>query len=78
MIATVTGLVGSDTINYTVERTDGEDVGTYTITTSGDETQGNYTVAYETGTFTINKAIGEDLDITNYSSTYDGAKHSIK
>ena len=51
--ATVTGLVGEDTIEYTVSRAAGEDVGEYTITPAGAATQGNYTVTYETGTFTI-------------------------
>ena len=48
--ATVTGLVGEDTIEYTVSRAAGEDVGEYTITPAGAATQGNYTVTYETGT----------------------------
>ena len=53
LTATVTGLVGSDTISYTLSREAGEDVGTYTITPSGDAEQGNYTVTYQTGIFTI-------------------------
>ncbi|MBR2667787.1 MAG: InlB B-repeat-containing protein, partial [Oscillospiraceae bacterium] len=56
LTATVNGLVGSDTIEYSVSRVAGESVGMYTITPSGAETQGNYSVSYETGTFTINPA----------------------
>ena len=54
--ATVTGLVGSDTVDYTVSRAAGENVGEYAITPAGEATQGNYTVTYETGTFTITPA----------------------
>ena len=53
LTATVTGLVGSDTVNYTLSRASGETVGTYTITPSGDAEQGSYTVTYKTGTLTI-------------------------
>jgi len=53
LTATVTGLVGDDTISYSISRAPGENVGSYTITPAGDEVQGNYTVTYETGTFTI-------------------------
>ena len=54
--ATVTGLVGQDTVDYTLSRTAGEDVNTYDITASGETVQGNYTVTYAKGTFTISKA----------------------
>ena len=53
LTATVTGLVGSNTVAYTLSREVGTAVGSYTITPTGDATQGNYTVTYETGTFTI-------------------------
>ena len=53
LTAAVTGLVGSDTVNYTLSRASGETVGTYTITPSGEAEQGNYTVTYKTGTLTI-------------------------
>ena len=51
--ATVDGLVGSDTLTYSVARATGENVGPYTITPEGAAKQGNYTVTYTTGTFTI-------------------------
>ncbi len=54
--ATVTGLVGNDTVNYTIARATGEDAGEYTITPGGEATQGNYRVTYETGTFTVSRA----------------------
>lgn len=51
--ATVTGVVGTDNINYTITRPDGETAGSYTLTPSGDSVQGNYNVNYEPGTLTI-------------------------
>ncbi|MBE7003041.1 MAG: hypothetical protein E7425_01980 [Ruminococcaceae bacterium] len=62
LTATVTGLIGSDTINYTVTRAAGEAAGTYAITSSGDTVQGNYTVTYQAGTFTIYGAKGDWKD----------------
>ncbi len=54
--ATVAGLVGTDTVNYTLSRAVGEDIGEYTITAAGAATQGNYSITYETGKLTIGKA----------------------
>ena len=54
--ATVEGLIGEDTIEYTLSRAAGEDAGTYVITAAGEQTQGNYTVTFVNGTFTIEKA----------------------
>ena len=56
LTAKVSGTVGSDTVEYTVNRAEGNNVGTYDITPSGAENQGNYTVTFKTGTFTITKA----------------------
>ena len=53
LTATVTGLFGSDTVSYTLSRSEGNDAGIYTITPSGDAEQGNYDVTFETGTLTI-------------------------
>ena len=52
---TVTGLVGSDTVEYTVSRQQGENVGTYELRATGAREQGNYVVTFEPpGVFTIN------------------------
>ena len=51
--ASVTGLIGSDTVDYSVYRAKGETVGTYKIFTSGAKSQGNYQITYVSGTFTI-------------------------
>jgi hypothetical protein len=53
LTATVTGLIGSDTVNYTLSREAGEEEGSYAITAGGEAVQGNYTVTYQSGTFTI-------------------------
>ena len=81
LTATVTGLVGSDTLTYAVSRTDGENVGSYAITPTGDATQGNYTVIYETGTFTINKVAAPTLNGANKPTanelTYNGGDQAL-
>jgi hypothetical protein len=51
--AEVEGLVGDDTVEYTISREEGEEVGTYEITPAGEEEQGNYTVKFVSGTLTI-------------------------
>ena len=71
LTATVTGLIGSDTVSYSLSRAAGEAIGTYAITASGAADQGNYTVAYAPGTFTIKpltliqRATGEGLQVTD-------------
>ena len=49
LTATVTGLFGEDTIEYTLTRAEGEAVGDYEITATGEEQQGNYRVEYVNG-----------------------------
>ena len=53
LTAAVTGLLGSDTVAYTLSRAAGETPGEYAITPSGEAAQGNYAVTYEPGTLTI-------------------------
>ena len=64
LTATVTGLVGSDTIAYSVSRAAGETAGTYVITPSGDAEQGSYAVTYQTGTLTVFRPADNDPDPT--------------
>ena len=56
LTAEVDGLVGTDTIAYTLTRGTGEEAGTYPIRANGEAAQGNYTVTYVDGTFTITAA----------------------
>ena len=68
--ATVTGLVGQDTVAYTLSRAAGESVNTYDITASGETVQGNYTVSYVNGTFTITQAENSISGLTITGWTY--------
>lgn len=71
LTATATGLIGSDTVSYSLSRAAGEAIGTYAITASGAAVQGNYAVTYMPGTFTIKaltliqRATGEGLQVTD-------------
>ncbi|MDO4404312.1 MAG: MBG domain-containing protein [Atopobiaceae bacterium] len=56
LTATVDGLVGEDTVSYSLLREPGDLVGEYVIAVEGDTRQGNYTVSYERSTFTITRA----------------------
>ena len=78
LTASVSGTIGSDSVDYTISRTAGENVGTYAITPSGDAEQGNYHVEYEPGTFTITRAPnGIALTATGYTGIYDGQRHTV-
>ena len=54
LTATVTGTVGSDTLNYTLSRAEGENAGEYAVTVTPGENP-NYDVTATNGTFTIAK-----------------------
>ena len=53
LTATVVGLFGEDTIDYTLTREPGEETGDYVIAAAGAEMQGNYRVNYVPGKFEI-------------------------
>ncbi|WP_102341893.1 MBG domain-containing protein [Galactobacillus timonensis] len=76
LTATVSKMVGKDSVDYTLSREKGEAVGTYKITPSGEASQGNYTVTYETGTFTIRKSGKLTLTANGYDGEYDGNSHA--
>ena len=57
LTASVTGLLGDDTVLYTLSREPGEAVGTYAIEPSGDGVQGNYQLSFVPGTLTITSPI---------------------
>ena len=71
LTATVEGLVGEDTIVYTLSRTEGENVGEYDIIPAGEPEQGNYTVTYSNGTLTVEKR-PIVIIAANESRVYDG------
>ena len=72
--ATETGLIGTDTVSYSISRAAGENVGTYDITPAGESIQGNYSVTFEKGVFTIKpKTIANPvIELSEESLTYDG------
>ena len=63
--ATVTGLIGTDTLNYTLSRTAGETAGTYAINTALGSNP-NYSVTVVDGNLTI---VPKVLTVTAYSYT---------
>ena len=78
--AKVEGTLGSDTVNYKLNRETGEDVGTYKILAIGDAAQGNYSVTYYPGTLTITAATrpeDKQLSVTSYEGVYDANDHTI-
>ncbi|MBQ9549969.1 MAG: hypothetical protein IJU87_04065 [Lachnospiraceae bacterium] len=56
LTASAEGLLGEDTVEYTLSREPGEEAGTYTIIPSGDREQGNYLISFKPGTFTIKES----------------------
>ncbi len=80
---TVTGLVGDDTIDYTILRPDDTadlPVGTYpgAIKVEGEEEQGNYTVVFVDGDLEVTKAPGLTLNTEGYNGPWDGEDHPVK
>ena len=72
LTASLSGLVGSDTIAYDLRRDPGEDVGAYEIVAFGEAEQGNYDVSYKSGTLTIVDASGH-MKVTGVAdATYSG------
>lgn len=51
--AEVIGIIGDDTIDYSISRETGEDVGAYRIVVSGQNVQGNYEIRFESGVLYI-------------------------
>ena len=78
--AKVEGTLGTDAVNYILNRETGEDVGTYKILAIGDAAQGNYSVTYYPGTLTITAATRPEdrqLGVTSYEGVYDANEHTI-
>ena len=78
--ATVDGVIGSDTVAYSVAFAV-EDITNVqetagAITASGAATQGNYTVTYKPGKLTITKAGTMTVEASDYTGTYDAAAHA--
>ena len=76
LTATVVGLVGNDTIDYTLTREPGEEPGVYRIIASGDNIQGNYAVKFSDGLLTIGDKFTLYFDLGGGS--LNGKKGTIK
>lgn len=75
LTAKVAGILGNDTVEYTLSRETGEAAGKYEITVKGDKLQGNYTVSYVAGTLTItSQSIDPGTDPEKTNPDYTGAK----
>ena len=72
--ASVTGLVGKDTIEYSLSRKTGENVGSYATTAMGSARQGSCSVSFRDATFFIAAASikGRALMLSSDSFTYAG------
>lgn len=68
LTATVEGLIGEDTIDYTLERFPGETAGQYVIEATGEKTQKNYRIDYADGIFTIKESFGPEYPLYNLVS----------
>jgi len=55
LTATISGVFGEDTLEYTLTRDEGEEEGYYRISVEGEGIQGNYRVNYVSGLLTITK-----------------------
>ena len=73
--ASVSALMGGDTLSYTLSRETGEDVGTYTISVAA-ETDPRYEVSVSTAVFTIRAAEAAILWSGETSFVCDGEAHS--
>ena len=72
LTATVEGLYGEDTIEYTLTRAEGEEAGEYVIDATGEEQQGNYRISYAPGKFTIAGETASEATVTVESSIPEG------
>ncbi len=69
--ATIDGVVGSDTVEYSFTRASGEDVGSYVLAPNGEINQGNYQVSFRDGTLTIEPR-GLTIKTSSAEKGYDG------
>ena len=80
LTATVIGLIGDDTIEYTLTRESGEIVGEYIIEATGEEHQGNYKINYVAGKFEITgePVVTIDISVPEGEAVYLGTMITMK
>ena len=79
LTATVEGLFGEDTIEYTLSRTEGEEIGDYEITATGEEQQGNYRIEYIPGKLSITgePVVSIEVSIPEGQAVYYGTEITL-
>lgn len=78
LTATVSpAVIEGDSLSYSLARTEGEDAGEYDIFATGLEYQGNYKVTYENGIFTILKASGNFVNVSDQSYPYNKSAQGV-
>ena len=79
LTATVEGLIGEDTIEYTLSRAEGEEVGDYEITVTGEEQQGNYRIEYIPGKLSIagQPVVNIEVSVPEGQAVYYGTEITL-
>ena len=79
LTATVEGLIGEDTIEYTLARAEGEQIGDYEITVTGEEQQGNYRIEYIPGKLSITgePVVNIEVSIPEGQAVYYGTEITL-
>lgn len=79
LTATVEGLFGEDTIEYTLSRAEGEEVGDYEITVTGEEQQGNYRIEYIPGKLSIagQPVVNIEVSVPEGQAVYYGTEITL-
>lgn len=80
LTATVVGVFGEDTIEYTLTREEGETVGEYMIEVTGNEKQGNYRIKFVAGKFNITSAptVSVETSVPEGQAVYLGTEITMK
>ena len=79
LTASVAGLIGEDTIEYTLARAEGEQIGDYEITVTGEEQQGNYRIEYIPGKLSITgePMVNIEVSIPEGQAVYYGTEITL-
>ena len=76
LMASVTGIVTGEKLNYNLNRVAGEDVGTYPIEVILGSNP-NYSITYDNAVFEITSADTNKVFITGTTATYDGKAYGV-
>ena len=76
LMASITGIVTGEKLNYNLNRVAGEDVGTYPIEVILGSNP-NYSITYDNAVFEITSADTNKVFITGTTATYDGKAYGV-